>query len=71
MANEKESWYVGILTADDTCASAIHLTKDEYKAVVKFLNQLDNRGYASCCIEDTAYENEEECRTRADKITDC
>lgn len=67
MGAPKEYWYIGGLSAEETTTTAVHLTKAEHKAVVKFLNQLESRGYSgSCYIDDKAYEDEFKCRSMTD-----
>ena len=67
MSVTKEYWYIGGLSAEETTTTAVHLTKAEHKAVVKFLNQLESKGYSgSCYIDDKPYEDEFKCRTMTD-----
>ena len=65
MEKTKEYWYLGILSAESTSITAVHLTKAEHKAVKKFLEQLESRGYSgSCSISNTKYESREELEAK-------
>jgi len=68
----KECYYIARQVEEDCSYGVVHLTEQEFAAVRKFLNQVDDftEGYCgSCEISDKIFETEKEAVNYMVKIT--